>query len=191
MTDIDSGDSDDSDDSDDGERADEIVFDLAEWDAGRRLLLNGALDTAGIGHVWEGADLVVSAEDEEAVEALVDEFDDAEPLAIDDDDDDEDEGGADGPSEEDEEAAARAMGDLFVAADRLAKSPLDDGVADDFAAVADDVADLPPPFGIDPSLWAQVGELAGSLVEELDEASDADVIESDARMLRELLRKYV
>ena len=155
------------------------------------MLLNGALDEAGIGHVWEAADLVVSADDEAAVDALVDEFDDAEPLDDDEDDDEEDDDDDARPSAEDEEAAAKAMGDLFVAADRLAKSPLDEGLADDFTAVADDIAELPPPFGIDPSLWVQVGELAGSLVEELDEASEADVIESDARMLRELLRKYV
>jgi hypothetical protein len=93
--------------------------------------------------------------------------------------------------EEAEEAAQKAMGDLFVAADRLAGSPLDEGIADDFAALADDVADLPPPFGIDPSLWAQVGELATSVTEQLDAAAEEDVIASDARMLRELLRKYV
>jgi hypothetical protein len=173
--------------SDGTDEADEIVFDLAEWDAGRRMLLNGALDEARIGHVWESADLVVSAEDEEAVEALIDEFDDAEPLDVDDDDDDEE----DQPSEEDEAAAQKAMGDLFVAADRLVGSPWDGGIADDFANVAGDVAELPPPFGIDPALWAQVGELAGSLTEQLDADADGDVIASDARMLRELLRKYV
>ncbi len=168
--------------------AEEIVFDLAEWDAGRRLLLNGALDEAGIGHVWEGADLVVSAEDEEVVEALVDEFDDAEPLDLDDGDDEDDE---EPVSEEDEAAAQKAMGDLFVAADRLVGSPWDAGIGDDFANVAGDVAELPPPFGVDPALWAQVGELAGSLTEQLDADADGDVIASDARMLRELLRKYV
>ncbi|MCU1462386.1 MAG: hypothetical protein JWO37_2461 [Acidimicrobiales bacterium] len=168
------------------EDADEIVFDLGEWDAGRRLLLNGALDQAGIGHVWEAADLVIAAEDEEAVEALIDEFDDAEPLELDDDDD-----GGEPVSEEDEAAAQKAMGDLFVAADRLVGSPWDGGVGDDFANAAGDVAELPPPFGIDPALWAQVAELAGSLTEQLDADADGDVVASDARMLRELLRKYV
>jgi hypothetical protein len=161
---------------------DEIVFDLGEWDAGSRVLLRGALTEAGIAHVWEGSDLVIAAADEEAVEAMVDEFEDAEPI---------DEGVVVEPNEEDEAAAQQAMSDLFVASDRLAGSPLDDGIADDFAAVADDVAELPPPYGIDSSLWAQVGELAGSLTEQLDEAADADVIASDARMLRELLRKFV
>lgn len=170
---------------------DEIVFDLADWDAGGRLLLRGALTEAGIAHVWEGSDLVVAAADEEAVEAMVDEFEQAEPLGDDDDDEEEDDGEIGAVSEADEAAAQQAMGDLFVAADRLAGSPLDDGVADDFAAIADDVADLPPPYGLDPSLWAQIGELAGSLTEQLDDAADADVITSDARMLRELLRKYV
>lgn len=51
---------------------DQLVYELGEWSASRRTLLESLLGADGIGHAWEAADLVVHVDDEARVDALVD-----------------------------------------------------------------------------------------------------------------------
>jgi hypothetical protein len=62
---------------------DELVYELDDWDEQARTALTQALVTVGITHSWEGPTLVVQADDEDAVEHLMDEVDDELALALD------------------------------------------------------------------------------------------------------------
>jgi len=68
-------DEDDEDADGDGEDDDEIVYELDDWSGESRLLADGLLENAGIARVWQGGTLVVRAEDEDAVDEIVDNVD--------------------------------------------------------------------------------------------------------------------
>lgn len=74
---VEDDDEDDEDDGDDGDEQDddEIVYELDDWSGESRLLADGLLENAGIARVWQGGTLVVAAEDEEAVDEIVDNVD--------------------------------------------------------------------------------------------------------------------
>ena len=162
---------------------DEIVYELGDWTAEERADLGDRLAADGISHRWEGDDVVVAEDDEERVESILDELEDdvvdhsdALPDAADDVDD---------------EAVYAVMSNLYVAADRLKDDPEDPDKITDFCSAADAAATSPPPFGIDPPVWQQVQELAGSLSDEIDADADPDVVATEARSLRQLLSHYV
>ncbi|MDP8938441.1 MAG: hypothetical protein M3O23_12065 [Actinomycetota bacterium] len=161
---------------------DEAGYELDDWPASARSKLTASLSDRGIAARWEpGLILVVREADGDAVDDLLDELDDEE-FPDDDGDGDEDDGS---------EAAHEAMGDLFVVADRLMHEPWDEGIGAELAEVSDRVAASPPPFGIDPVAWAQIQELAGIVVADLDAGATDDVVVTDARTLRDVLRRYV
>jgi hypothetical protein len=83
------------------------------------------------------------------------------------------------------------MSDLFVAADRLAKDPGDARAAGDLVQASETVHALPAPFGFGPEAWAQIRELGASVCDDLATDADDEVIEGDARTLREVLRRYL
>ena len=68
--DEDGGDQDDEEQDDD-----EVVYELDDWSGESRLLADGLLENAGIARVWQGGTLVVRAEDEAAVDEIVDNVD--------------------------------------------------------------------------------------------------------------------
>jgi hypothetical protein len=166
------------------EDADEVVYELGDWDPDRRVLLANTLDAAGIPHVWETGDLVVNARDEARVEAIIDDVDASGPLDFDDVDDG-------GDADDDGGAAVDTMGDLFVAADRLMHEPWDASAARDLDEAAQTLAKLATPFGIDGGAWAQIGELAAVVRDDLDAHAAEDVVAADAKALREVLRRFV
>ena len=53
----------------------QTAYDLAEWDPDNRVLLARLLDSEGIAHAWEATDLVIRQEDEQRVEAIMDDID--------------------------------------------------------------------------------------------------------------------
>lgn len=192
-----------------GDESDEdLVYELNDWTSQERSVLEMKLNGAGIAHrweygpndatggelgyigsegttqrrVWETAyELVVRAEDEEAVDALLDEVEFPEELdAVDPDVDD----GSD-------EASYAVMSDLFVAADRLQRDPGDVVAAGEFYLASEPVAAAPVPFGVEPALWKQVQEMAAALDESLQSDADDEVIARDAATLRHLLSRYV
>jgi hypothetical protein len=176
--------------------ADEVVYELDDWPVGARVQVTSTLIERGIACRWEpGLTLVVAVADEEATESVLDDVEDAGL----DEEWDEDEGGlpveaeleGDEGDEVDDDIAQAAMGDLFVAADRLMHEPADDLVAAELGAAAALVDDSPPPYGIDPELWERVRELAAAVLADLDEGADEDAVARDARVLRDVLRPWV
>jgi hypothetical protein len=182
--------------------AEQVSYELADWDDARRERLVELLDQASIEHAWdEHGELVVLEHDEERVDAMLDavEFPDALPV------DDDGEPGEDGEDDDAEEAEIEAeealaeqgldpqdvLSELFVAADRLKNDPLDhEGVLSlvDAARLAET---LPLPYGFAPAVWRDLLTQVEGLRAALEgEADDEQVIEL-ANDLRTTLRQFV
>jgi hypothetical protein len=165
-----------------GDDEDEVDYDLGEWQVGERSSATTALVEADIPYRWEqDLVLVVPAVAEAEVDLLLDELDEVEEL--DEDEEETDLGGG--------AIAQEAMGDLFVAADRLQHDPLDDKMAADLLIAAGTVSASGPPYGIERPVWRQIQGLAATLATNLEEAADEDTVAADARALREYLRDLV
>jgi len=168
--------------------AEQVSYDLSDWDDERRAELAQALESAGIEHAWdEHGELVVLDVDEDRVDAIVDAIEYPDQVEVDDE-----------AEREAEEALADegldpqdVLSELFVASDRLMHDPLDhEGVLSlvDAARMAES---LPLPYGFAPAVWndllGQVKRLQSSLEGEVD---DESVIEQ-ATELRTSLRNFV
>lgn len=184
---------------DEGDEATEvIVYELDEWTTDQRGALEQRLASLGIDHQWEtgegadvqagyepgepwtvGTDLVVGENDEESVDALLDEIENPEALEAVDDDGDQD------------EANYAVMSALYVTADRLKDSPGDLALAGSFFDAADAVAEIPPPFGIDSEVWRRVQELAGEISRSIEQEEDDAKVAAHAQRLRDVLFGYV
>jgi hypothetical protein len=170
--------------------AEQVSYDLADWDDDRRARLTELLTQTSIEHAWdEHGELVILEEDEDRVDAIVDalEFPDENETG----------------DEDAEIAAEQALADegldpqdvlseLFVSADRLMHDPLDhEGVLSlvDAARLAET---LPLPYGFAPVVWndlvAQARDLRSSL--EGGDADDEKIIHQ-ATNLRSALRNFV
>ena len=196
MTDIDpAGAPDES--SDEGSEV--IVYELDEWSPDQRGALEQRLVGADIQHQWEtpsgadveesyepgnpwvvGTDLVVGEQDEETVDALIDDIESPDALeAVDD---------GDGV---DDEANYAIMGNLYVAADRLKDDPGDLAVAGEFFDAADAARTADAPFGIDPEVWRRVQELAADVSRAVEQEEDDEQVQAAAQRLRDVLFSYV
>ena len=122
-----------------------------------------------------------------------DDDDDDEDDDDEDDDDDDDDEGEDDDEDDDGggERAQAAMGDLFVAADRLMKRPDDGRVAEELVAAALIVQGSRPPYGFEPVAWLQIRELAAAAVEAAESDAGDESVVREARTLRDALRPYV
>ena len=163
-----------------GNDEDEVDYDLGEWLVVERSAATAALSEVDIPYRWEqDLVLVVPAVAEEEVDLILDELEEVEEL-------EEDEGAVDGGA-----VAQEAMGDLFVAADRLQHDPLEDKMAADLLMAAGTVSASGPPYGIERPVWRRIQELASTLATDLEEAADEETVAADARALREYLRDLV
>lgn len=163
-----------------GNNEDEVDYDLGEWMVAERSAATAALSEVDIPYRWEqDLVLVVPAVAEDEVDLLLDELEEVEEL-------EEAEGVVDGGA-----MAQEAMGDLFVAADRLQHDPLDDKMAADLLMAAGTVSVSGPPYGIERPVWRRIQELASTLATDLEEVADEETVAADARALREYLRDLV
>lgn len=163
-----------------GNDEEEVDYDLGDWMVAERSAATSALTEVDIPYRWEqDLVLVVPAVAEDEVDLLLDELEEVDEL-------EEDDGGRDGGA-----LAQEAMGDLFVAADRLQHDPLDDRMAADLLMAAGTVGASGPPYGIERPVWRQIQGLASALATDLEEAADEETVAADARALREYLRDLV
>jgi hypothetical protein len=161
-------------------------YDLAEWESGERELVTSHLVARGLPFRWEEDVLLVGTENEELVDAILDEVENDEGVELPDDDDGDDEDDAD-------RLPFETLTTFFLAGDRLQKNPLDaDGLEQLLAAI--DVADPDrPPYGVDKRLWVRTCELADDLAAALVDGDEPDAVETQAvaAELHDLLRPYV
>jgi hypothetical protein len=155
--------------------ADQIAYDLAEWDDQNRSLLLNGLQDQGIAHQIEDDELVVQETDEARVDELIDAILEPDASAA--------PGG---------EARAELMGELFVAADELTHDPRDASAAGAIRTGTAEVTEHAPPYGVETPWWHGIGTRCESLVRLLDSPSvDDDVVVEQATALRDALRPYV
>jgi hypothetical protein len=167
------------------ERDDESTeFGLDEWTDADRAVLTEALVHAEIPHRWEGTTVVVASDAEDAVDDLLDAIEAGELLGAVTDD------GAAPPE--------GALGEMFLAADSLAKDPLDAGARRRLLALHPQLDRTTPPYGVAHRTWAAgvdgataiVGLLTGDIELPTGADRDSEVIGA-AQDLRSLLRPYV
>ena len=148
-----------------------VAFEIEGLDADGQAELDARLLADGIGHAWTDDDeLLVAIEDEERVAAII-------------------EGVLDGVTDEvDGLAAQEVLSELFVAVDRLVKSPLDKKLATTYLKAADGLDSIGVPYGFAAGDWqrlrdeiAQLGQLVGpgSTGADADEITVAMVDEGD------------
>ncbi len=157
---------------------DQVAYDLTDWDDDQVAQLVSELRSAGLAHAWDGEELYVHADDEEAVDALF------ERVA----------GGEDGDDGADDrpEGDAELMGKIFVAADRLQHDGDDPEGTLGLIEAGQVVEDARPPYGVDPREWERLQERVSNLVDLLiEDTVDEDEVKTQARDLRGVLRPFV
>jgi hypothetical protein len=164
-------------------------YGLEEWPESDLAVLTHALTGAGIPFRWEERQLLVGTEDEEVVDALLDEIETGEYVDLDSAAD-----ASDGVGDEDAgQLPFETLTTFFLAGERLHRNPLDaDGLEQLLAAT--EVADpASPPYGVQPRLWEQTCTLAERLADALagDDGPDEDAAQTAAGELHDLLRPYV
>ena len=182
-----------------GTDVDDVGFELEEWSAGERGRLSAGLRDRAIAFRWEpGLTLVVGAADEELVDSLLDAMESSDRVGrlrgADDDFDDDDEDEDDDDDEEEGDGGERAhaaMGDLFVAADRLIQRPDDGRIAEQLVAATLIVQESRAPYGFEPVAWLQIRELATAALEAVEGDAGDESVSREARTLRDALRPYI
>ena len=171
---------------------DQIAYDLSEWPPEDRTIASADLVEMEIPYRWEDKlVLVVPAEAEEQVDAILDEIEEnalAEEEGFEGDESLLPEEGEDGGEE-----AAAAMSDLFIAADGLQHGTYDEQRVVEFMEAAAAVAQCLPPYGIEPHVWQRVQNESSTIVAALEKSDDDndEATATAARALRDLLRQYV
>ena len=165
---------------------DEIQYGLDEWPANDRAAVTTALADLDAPYRWEpGLVLVVPAAAESDVDRLLDDVEaaGADGSEVPEGDEDEADGG---------EEAQAAMGDLFLAADRLQHDPLDAALAAAVGRAASAVQESRPPYGVERRVWERVQQMGAALTgSSSQEFVDAEDVAAEAHALRELLRDYI
>lgn len=89
-----------------------------------------------------------------------------------------------------DESAQRAMGDLLLAADRLAHDPGRGDLLDEVDRLWAAVAGTPAPFGVDAATWQRIAQLSAAVLAG-SAAADDDEVQRAAGELRTFLRPLV
>jgi hypothetical protein len=167
--------------------AESTEFGLDEWSDNDRAVLTDALVESEVPHRWDGTTVIVAADAEHAVDDLLDAIEAGELVVAD------DAGGAAPPE--------GALSTIFLAADRLAKDPLDAKARTELIELHGLLDPKAPPYGLAHRPWAGAVEGVGRIIDVVmtdasqPGAADVDEVASDviglAQDLRSLLRPYV
>jgi hypothetical protein len=156
---------------------DQVAYDMSDWDDDRLGTLADELDEAGLDSAWDGDELFVYADDEQAVDELIDKVSHPHELA---------------PEPDDGEHGGALLGELFVAADRLQHDAEDHESTVRLLDLAKAVEKGEAPYGLADKDWAHLTERVQGLAELLRaDKVDADAVLETAGDLRTSLRPYV
>jgi hypothetical protein len=160
----------------------EVGYRLTDWDDGDRGLLIEALIEGRVLHRFEADELVVAADDEEAVDALVAQIGGG---SRDSDEDLEDLGEAD-------EATVEALEALLHAARRLRIDPTDMAADGELAESGAEIFAIDHVFGVDNETWASIGRVTRRLLAALGaDVALEDEISGQAAVLCQLVEPIV
>jgi len=156
-------------------------FVLDEWSVADRTTLSDALIESEIPHRWKGTTLIVAADAEHDVDDLLDAIEAGELLATGD--------GIEPPD--------GALGTMFVAADKLAKDPLDGDARTTLLELGQQIDAKHPPYGLAPRAWAGAVRGVAAINDKIVADSQTPVAADESEMiglaqdLRSLVRPYV
>jgi len=142
---------------------DEITeYELDEWADNERSRLSELLVASGIPFKWEGALLVTLTDFEDTVDELLDAVEAGDVTIVD----------SIGPrgatvSAGGSELSGETLTQMFLAAERLQRDPLDANGLASLVQVLEDVEEGGVPFGVPVPAWRQAVELADQLAEAL------------------------
>jgi hypothetical protein len=170
-----------------GEVDDEVGYRLDDWEDEVRGALIESLVDHEIRHRFEGDELVVSADDEAKVDAIVA---DVSGGTLADRTEDGEEAGEE--AGEPDEATLAALEALLDAASRLRVDPTDMNADGDLAEASAAIFAIEDPYGVDPATWPAVSRVTRRLLGALgaDEALE-DVIATQAAILCRLVEPVV
>jgi hypothetical protein len=141
--------------------AEQVAFEIEGLDADGHAELDSRLIAEGIAHAWsEDGDLLVALEDDEQVAAIIDEV-------------------IEGDGDDDGLESMAALSDLYVAVDRLVKSPLDAKLAAQVTGADRRLQGAPLPYGLTTDEWLGLQAETASLVRLLDAPTDDDEEDDD------------
>ncbi|HYN33126.1 MAG TPA: hypothetical protein VES40_10920 [Ilumatobacteraceae bacterium] len=165
--------------------AESTEFGLDEWSDADRKVLTEALIDAEIPHRWDRTTVIVAADAEHAVDDLLDAIESGELLG--------------GSADEGAAPPEGALSIMFLAADKLAKNPLDAGARTTLIDMHPQLDPTHPPYGIAVRTWAAgvdgVGRLVALIDDHAQQVGTDEWFETDmigaAQDLRALLRPLV
>jgi hypothetical protein len=177
-----------------GDEDESVEYGLDEWSETDRSTLTEALVEAEIPHRWDATTIVVAADAEEDVDALLDAIEAGELGPVDD-------GGVNEPPD-------GALSEIFLAADRLAKDPFDAKARRTLIDLNPLLDPKHPPYALAPRVWTQTVAAVDAIVVRIEaDAAGGDVVDEpvgdDGRMqessdviglaqdLRSVVRDYV
>ena len=184
-----------------GDEGAAAVYDLSSWRSEPLTRLRLALASEGIEAtftgetpwhaVYTGTVLVVRADDKARVDELIEHL--GEPVEGVELPAAEDDTGGDDDEAVDSEELMEAVGDAFVAADRLAHQPRDELARLELQAAAEVLEGSAPPYGIDDESWARLSQPVVGFATDLDTdgVADDEAVAATAVAIRERLRPYV
>lgn len=159
--------------------AESTEFRLDEWSDADRTLLTSSLVESEIPHRWEATTVVVARDAEDAVDDLLDAIEEGELLGADE--------SAEGPPDD-------ALSTIYLAADKLARDPLDARSRTSLLDLAPQIDADHPPYAFAPRTWTRAVESVGAIVALIESSSptgeDEEMADAAGR-LRDLLRPYV
>ncbi len=157
--------------------ADDVVYELDDWDEVQRATLEEVLAGEGVGYRWHSTQLVVGEPDADLVEEIIDGLDHPDALEVEEDDGD--------------DGGAEILSSLYVAADVLSGAPRSGQAAEELLAAVQATAAREVPYGIDPTTWSELGRLADDVASCLRQGADDEVVVAAARRLRQAVHPLV
>lgn len=155
----------------------QVGYELFDWDPSELDELDDVLHELGVPHEWvsDGYEVVVHADDEGRVDALLPSIRFPDELPAEDDDGD--------------DTDVQVLSDLFVAADRLQTTTTGEAVSS-FLDAAERIGDRPP-YGVAEKEWDQVVDLVDQLIDLFHADGPPAEITELAYQLRRRLRPLV
>jgi hypothetical protein len=162
-----------------------VEYEFEDWGAEDRAAAADALTARIVPFRWEpGLILAVAAHREADADAVLDELEAVAAVSED----------AALPEVEEDwgqgEVAFAALGELFDAADRLFHTPTGTTAANDLRESGAVVRESAPPYGFEPQVWRNAGELALQVETLITEGSNEE-IQARAQVLRDAIAPHI